>query len=433
MAKTWESIMEFDPRSEAFWDQEALDRELSRVFDICHGCRRCFNLCPSFNFLFEAIDKKGEDASALGRDDFKTVVDLCYQCKLCFNHCPYSPPHRWDIDFPRLMLRARSLQAKLNGISLQDKVLGQTDKLGRAGSAAAPISNALIKLRPVRVLMEKTIGIHRDRNLPEYSRETFAEWFRSGRRRAAPEENGKVALFYTCYVNYNDPAIGRDLVGVLERNRVAIEAPEQRCCGMPALDGGDLKSALEAAAYNVERLAPLARQGYDIISPGPTCSYMLKNEYPVLLKTEDAKLVASRTFDACEYLMKLHEQGKLDTNLKPTKQKISYHLPCHLRAQNIGYKSRDLMMLIPGTSVQVIERCSGVDGTWGLKKQYYQLSLNVAGKLFKEVAEGQADLVASDCPLAGLQIAQGTRRKPLHPVQILARAYGISQGEEEKL
>jgi glycerol-3-phosphate dehydrogenase subunit C len=422
--------MEFDPRSETFWDQGALEGEMRRVFDICHGCRRCFNLCPSFNFLFDAIGKKGEDAAALTADDFKSVVDLCYQCKLCFNHCPYSPPHRWDIDFPRLMLRARSIQAKLNGISLQDKVLGQTDKLGRAGSAMAPISNVLIKLRPVRAIMEKTIGIHRDRNLPEYSRETFDEWFRSRRQGASDADSGKVALFYTCYVNYNDPAVGRDLVRVLERNHIAVVAPKQRCCGMPALDGGDIESALQSATYNVEQLAQFARQGYDIISPGPTCSYMLKSEYPVLLKTEDARLVSSRTFDACEYLMRLHEQRRLDMNFKPTGQKVSYHLPCHLRAQNIGYKSRDLMMLIPGTKVQVIERCSGVDGTWGLKKQYYQLSLNVAGKLFKEVSEDRADLVASDCPLAGLQIAQGTGRRPLHPVQVLARAYGIA--EEEK-
>lgn len=424
--------MSFDVRSPHFWDREVLDAELRRVFDICHGCRRCFNLCPSFNVLFELIDAKGEDVAHLTREDFRRVVDLCYQCKLCFNHCPYTPPHRWDIDFPRLMLRAKAVEARARGIAREDRILGRPDAMGRIGSRLAPLVNVLNRMRPFRVLLEKVVGIHRDRNLPNYHRETFRDWFRAHEsRRARPgAENGRVVLFYTCYVNYHDPAVGRAAVRVLEHNGLEVIAPEQKCCGMPLLDGGDIEGALAQAEENTKALVEFVRQGYSVVIPGPTCSYMLKHEYPVLLRSEEAREVAQRSFDLCEYLMRLHDEGRLNTNLKPIEQRIVYHLPCHLRAQNIGYKSRDLMRLIPGTTVQVIERCAGIDGTWGLKRQYYQLSLKVASKLFQDVQQELSALVVSDCPLAGVQILQGTQRRPLHPIQILARAYGMDEREE---
>jgi len=421
--------MAFDLRSPDFWNREALDRELRRVFDICHGCRRCFNLCPSFNVLFELIDAKGEDVENLTRADFTRIVDLCYQCKLCFNHCPYTPPHRWDIDFPRLMLRTKAVQARERGIPREDRILGRTETLGRLGSRWAPLVNWANRLRPVRVLMEKVIGIHRDRRLPAYHRETFVDWFRAHERARARARggNGKVAFFYTCYVNHHDPAVGRAAVRVLEHNELDVVVPPQRCCGMPFLDGGDIESALAHARENVRALGELVAQGYDVVIPGPTCSYMLKHEYPVLLDDEKARRLAERSFDLCEYLMRLHGEGRLKTDLKPIAQRIAYQLPCHLRAQNIGYKSRDLMQLIPGTRVQVIERCAGVDGTWGLKREYHDLSLKVAEKLFREIEQEPPDLVVSDCPLAGLQILQGTEKRPVHPIEVLARAYGLEE------
>jgi Fe-S oxidoreductase len=419
--------MAFDLTSPDFWNREALDRELRRVFDICHGCRRCFNLCPSFNVLFELIDAKGEDVENLTRADIARIVDLCYQCKLCFNHCPYTPPHRWDIDFPRLMLRAKAVAARERGIPRQDRILGRTEMLGRWGSRWAPLVNLANRLRPIRVLMERVIGVHRDRALPPYHRRTFLDWFRAHERRraVAPSATGKVALFYTCYVNHHDPAVGRAAVRVLEHNGLEVVVPSQRCCGMPFLDGGDVESALAHARENVRVLGAVVEQGYDVVIPGPTCSYMLKHEYPVLLGDEAARRLAARSFDLCEYLMKLHGEGRLKTDLRPTAQRIAYQLPCHLRAQNIGYKSRDLMQLIPGTTVRVIERCAGIDGTWGLKREYYALSLKVAEKLFREVEQERPDLVVSDCPLAALQIAQGVGTRPVHPIQVLARAYGL--------
>ncbi|MFN3476262.1 MAG: heterodisulfide reductase-related iron-sulfur binding cluster, partial [Candidatus Methylomirabilales bacterium] len=236
---------------------------------------------------------------------------------------------------------------------------------------------------------------------------------------------GKVILFYTCFVNYNAPEIGKAAVAVLERNGIGVLCPEQRCCGMPFLDGGDIASASANARFNVEQLSPLVREGSPVIVPGPTCSYVLKQEYPLLVEGEEARALAARTYDLCEYLMRLKEEGQLDTSFVKPMGRIAYHLPCHLKAQNIGYKSLDLLKLIPGTTVDLIEGCSGIDGTWGLKREYFNLSFQVADRLLKGIREARPDLVVSDCPLAGLQIEQGTERKPLHPIQVLKEAYGL--------
>ncbi|MBI3079283.1 MAG: ferredoxin [Deltaproteobacteria bacterium] len=416
----------FDPDSPEFWSQESAERELRRVFEICDGCRRCFNLCPSFSVLLGRIDDRDGDVGALTRQEHREVVDLCYQCKLCFNHCPYTPPHEFAIDFPRLMLRAKAVRARQDGVTRQDRILAQTDRLGRLGTALAPVTNWANRMPAVRGVMEGLIGIHRDRRLPCYAGEPFVRWFarRGPRTDGAPA--ARAALFCTCSVNYNCPPVGQAAVEVLEHNRVAVTCPEQRCCGMPALDGGDLPGAIEAAAYNVEHLAEAIRAGAQrIVVPGPTCSYVLKQEYPLLLKTEDARLVAEHTADLCEYLMQLREQGLLDTAFPNRVGKVAYQIPCHLRAQNIGFKSRDLMRLIPGTEVVLIERCSGMDGTWGMKKPYFELSLKVARPLLREIDEAGAELVVTDCPLSGLQIEQGTGRRPLHPIEVVKRAYGL--------
>jgi Fe-S oxidoreductase len=235
----------------------------------------------------------------------------------------------------------------------------------------------------------------------------------------------KVALFYTCSVNYNDPKVGQACVRVLEKNGVRVVCPEQRCCGMPFIDGGDIESTRANARANVESLYALVQEGYDVVVPGPTCSYMLKREYPMLLKGDAVHQVAARTFDICEYLMALHNKGKLDTNFVKGMGRIAYQIPCHLRAQNIGYKSRDLMELIPETTVRLIERCSAIDGTWGLKRLYYDLSRKVAEPLLRELRETKPDLTVSDCPLSGLQIQEGTGKRPLHPIRVLEIAYGL--------
>jgi glycerol-3-phosphate dehydrogenase subunit C len=415
-----------------FWDPAKVDAELRRVYDICNGCRRCLPLCPSFKVLFDRLDVDAVDGDIdkLPAADVKEVVDLCYQCKLCFNHCPYTPPHRWAVDFPRLMLRARAAEAKQRGVTLQDRVLGATNLVGKLGSAMAPLSNWMNELGVHRAFVQKVMGIHKRRNLPRFHRETFTRWFRRrGSKTLTSGPAGKVALFATCTVDYNDPATGRAAVRVLERNGIDVSLPEQRCCGMPYLDGGAMDQCKALIRHNVTSLAAAVREGRDIVVPGPTCSYMLKREYPWLDDTEDARLVAAHTRDIFEYLHGLHAAGRLDTRFSRSLGEVTYHVPCHLRAQNIGLKSADVLRLVPGTTVNAIERCSAVDGTWGFKTQYYELSLKVAKPLFDAIDTAGGRTTATDCPLAALQIEQGTGRTPRHPIQLLAEAYGMSEGE----
>jgi len=375
--------------------------------------------------MFKRIDAAGEDASVLTAADNKHIVDLCYQCKLCYNHCPYTPPHAWNIDFPRFMLRSKAVDVKeRGGVSRQDRALGDTDSVGKFGSALAPLVNFANRNKLNRILIEKLVGIHRDRNLPRFFRETFSKWFRKRQPSSSSGENGKVVLFHTCSVEYNAPKVGRAAVEVLEHNRISVASPEQRCCGMPFLDGGDIQSTIEAAAFNVKHLADAVRSGADVVVPGPTCSYMLKREYPDLLDTDDARLVAGATYDICEYLVKKAREGKLDRHFKVKPGRVAYQAPCHLRAQNMGFKSRDLMKAA-GAEVELIERCSAVDGTWGFKTEFYQLSMKVAEPLFEKIEQAKPDHTVSDCMLAGMQIEQGTGRTVLHPIEIIHMAYGL--------
>jgi Fe-S oxidoreductase len=420
-----------DLRRPEFWEPGKVDAELRRVYDICSGCRRCLPLCPSFKVMFDRLDTDAVDGDVdkLPADSVKEVVDLCYQCKLCFNHCPYTPPHRWAVDFPRLMLRARAAEARQRGVTFQDRMLGNADLVGKLGSLTAPLSNWMNELAVHRAFMQAVAGIHKARQLPKFHRPTFSSWFRSTAKPAAAEGGRtaprKVVLFPTCTVEYNAPAIGRATVRVLERNGVNVTVPPQRCCGMPYLDGGAVSECRALVRDNVRVLAQAVREGREIVTPGPTCSYMLKQEYPWLENSEDARLVAANTRDLFEYLARLHAEGALDTRFSRPVGAVTYHVPCHLRAQNIGVKSADVLRTIPGATVTVIERCSAVDGTWGFKTQYFDLSMKVARPLFDAVRAAGAPTVATDCPLAALQIGQGTGVAPQHPIQILARAYGF--------
>jgi len=425
--------MTLDIRAPEFWRLDRVDTELRRVYDICAGCRRCLPLCPSFKVMFDRLDVEAVDGDVekLPAADVKEVVDLCYQCKLCYNHCPYTPPHRWAVDFPRLMLRARSAEARDKGVTLQDRFLGNTELVGRLGSLTAPISNWMNAVWVNRKFMEMAVGIHARRDLPAFHRETFSRWF-DGRRPVARREpaRDRVALFATCSVEYNDPLTGKAAVAVLEKNGVDVTLPAQRCCGMPYLDGGAVPEAKRLIAANVKSLAEQVRQGREIVVPGPTCSYMLKQEYPWLDGSEDANLVASHTRDLFEYLASLHARGRLDTHFPNPPGFIAYQLPCHLKAQNMGTRSAEVLRLT-GAPVEVIERCSAVDGTWGMKKEYFELSMKLAEPLFKDIERARPDRVATDCPLAALQIGQGTGRAARHPIQILAEAYGLPVEDAE--
>ncbi len=427
--------MGFNLTSDMFWSEPALDQELRRVFDLCSGCRRCLPLCPSFNTLFRRLDHEQVDGEAekLSAGDLRLVGEECYQCKLCYNHCPYTPPHRWAIDFPRLMLRQKMVQSRREGVSLQDRVLGRTDLIGRLACKTSPLFNLLNRVRWSRRLIEAFLGIHRDWPLPEYATEPFERWFRREGSQTATSGpfQGKAVLFPTCSVNYSDTVVGRAAVGVLAKNRVEVAVDYPRCCGMPALDGGDMTAALTAARSNVRVLSKRVEAGFDIVVPGPTCSYVMKQEYPALLEDEASRQVSARTFDLSEYLMHLHGEGRLNTEFSYKPGTVAYHLPCHLKAQNIGFKSRDLMQLT-GAKVGLIDKCSAVDGTWGMKAQYHELSLKWAKPLLDAVNTARPDIVATDCPLSALRIFQGTGRRPVHPVQVLHHAYGLGQEGQGK-
>ncbi|MCU1461386.1 MAG: hypothetical protein JWO37_1461 [Acidimicrobiales bacterium] len=421
----------YDPRDPRYFEESDLREELTRVYDLCHGCRLCWNLCPSFPTLFDFIDAKDGDVGALTDAEQDRVVDECYQCKLCYVKCPYVPPHEWQLDFPRLMLRAEAVEHRQRTLDPANQFLGRTDLLGKVSTAASPIVNRVTG-KPgslSRKLMEKTVGIAAERLLPPYAKQRFSTWWKKRDRPVIPEaeRRGTVAVFPTCLVEYQDPTIGHDLVKVYERNGVQCDVPDAAvCCGMPWLDGGDVDNFMKQGQRNVEVLAAEVRKGNDIVVPQPTCGYVLKREYPEYVGGDDAELVAENTYDAAEYLVKVHrERGGLDAEFAgDLPESVAWHAPCHLRAQNIGYKSRDLMILT-GATVTVIDKCSGIDGTWGYRKEHYELSRKIAQPLAGAIRNAAADVVAGDCHLANGAILQETGTKPVHPIQVLARAYGI--------
>jgi Fe-S oxidoreductase len=402
-------------------DPEKLERELRRVGEVCHQCRRCLPLCPSFPRLFELIDATDREIEGVSMAGFDEVNELCFHCKLCYNHCPYTPPHEWDIDFPALMRRHQQLRAARDGISLARRATTQTDWIGKIGSFAPALMNAANRNRLSRVVMEKTLGIHRDWIQPSFHRETVKRWFAKPRTRSG-DENGHAVLFTTCSVNYNDPATGRAAVEVLERSGVRVDLCYERCCGMPFTDTGDLDSARRNAEKNVADLLPYLEAGATIVTPGPSCSLMLKTEYPKLLASEAAERVALGTQDLMEFLYHLARAKKLNRDFKSSLGRVAYHAPCHLRAQNIGFRSRDLLALA-ADEVELVDACSGVDGTWGMQERFYAESMKVASGMLQKLAAAKPDWVSTDCPLAALRIEKGLGVKPLHPVVLLNRAY----------
>lgn len=412
-------------------DPKQLDKETLRIYEICDGCRRCFNLCPSFNTLLERIDVYAGDVAKLTPADHHQVVDECYYCKLCFNHCPYTPPHQYELDFPHLMILWKKRLAEERGVRWRDRLLIRTDLIGTLGSLTAPLTNWLLQNRIVRRLVELIAGVHRDRQVLHFTGETFPRWF--GRRPAPARATvpvKKVALFSSCLVNYQATDIGKATVQVLEKNGVEVVVPEQRCCGMPGFDIGDTQAIQEAAQANVASLQRWVAQGYDVVVPTASCSLMLKHEYPELNNDEHTRQVAERTFDICEYLMKMKKDGQLAMDFTRSPGRVAYQIPCHLRDQNIGFKSKELMECA-GAQVELIEKCSGHDGAWSAKTEFFSLSMKIAGKAVRAIERSPADLVASDCPLAGLQLDQAGAtayvggKAALHPIQIVRDAYGL--------
>jgi glycerol-3-phosphate dehydrogenase subunit C len=427
-----------DWRNPAFYDEKQVFAELERVFDICHGCRRCFSLCHSFPLLFDAVDATAEgEVAGVPKPVYWQVVENCYLCDMCFmTKCPYVPPHAWNVDFPHLMLRAKALKAKQGGNTRTDRLLASTEAVGNIAGipVVAQLVNAVNRTDLGRKLLDKTLGVHPDAPVPEYHSNTARKRLSRRKRpaiqpRATPRTTGRVVLFTTCYANRNEPELATDLCAVFEHNGITVDlAAQERCCGMPRLELGDLEKVAEYKAINIPELKGLIDQGFDIVAPIPSCVLMFKQELPLMFPDDpDVQAVRKRIFDPFEYLWLRHEAGLLSTQFGAVLGKLSYHVPCHLRVQNMGLKTRDVLRLVPGTTIEVIERCSGHNGTYAVKSRFREAAVKIGRPVVQKVAAANPDHYTSDCPMAGHQIETGLEDMgpPEHPLRLLRLAYGI--------
>ncbi len=426
-----------DWQSTDFYDEESLNQELERVFDICHGCRRCVSLCNAFPTLFDLVDESDTmEVDGVDKRDYKKVVDQCYLCDMCYmSKCPYVPPHEWNVDFPHLMLRAKAVNFKNNGVSLRDKTLTSTDAVSKLASIPVVDAtvNGLNKNGWFRKALESSFGVHKDAVVPEYHSKTLRKrvtpMLEQHEPKAAGVTHGKVALFATCYGNYNSPELGEDFVKVFQHNGIHIElVPKEQCCGMPKLELGDLESVEKAKQANIRVLAKLADQGYDLIAPIPSCVLMFKQELPLMFPDDpEVQKVKQAFFDPFEYLFLRHKAGELKTDFKKSLGDISYQVACHLRVQNIGLKTRDVLNLVPETAVHAEERCSGHDGTYAVRKETRSAAVKIARPVVRKVNQQKAEHFSSDCPMAANHIADLSEAvdKPKHPMTLLKIAYGL--------
>jgi len=421
-----------------FYDPAALDKELERVFEICHGCRRCFNLCNAFPTLFDLIDEsKTGEIDGVDKNAYGKVVDHCYLCDMCYmTKCPYVPPHPWNVDFPHLMLRAKAVKHRNGGTRFRDKVLSSTDLVGKIAGipVIAEAVNAINRSSVGRKMLDATLGVHPEARVPPYRSKTLRAQL--GRRstpppeaRAAGSTRGKVALFATCYGNRNEPEIGLDLSKIFEHNGIEVAlAKRENCCGMPKLELGDLEAVRDLKDKNVPALLAMIERGYDIVAPVPSCVLMFKQELPLMFPDDaDVATIKRHMFDPFEYLALRHKAGLMRTDFSRPLGKIAYHVACHLRVQNIGLKTRDILQLVPGTTVEPIERCSGHNGTYAVKREFHDISMKIGKPVIERVQASGADYYASDCPMAGHQIESGLDHgpPPTHPLTLLRMAYGL--------
>jgi Fe-S oxidoreductase len=420
----------YDPAEEKYWDSEALHKEVERTFEICHGCRLCFKYCDSFPTLFSLIDEKHDgDVRRLSAGEIDVVMDACFQCKLCEVQCPYTERehHEFRLDFPKLVHRYKAQRARDNGLSLRDRVLAAPDRAGAMARASLGLANVANHVRLHRVFLEKALGIHRDKLLPEFAPSTFERWAANAGK-IAIEPGGEVALFQTCYVQNNEPQIGRDTVEVLERSNVDVRCVRGlQCCGMPAWERGDLATLRKNVKSNLALLLPFVEAGAKVVAINPTCSMMMRREHPTLVEPADraaAEAVAAAVMDPSEFLWSIRNEPRFNTDFRSTPgPTLAYHAPCHLRAQAVGFKGRDLLRKIPGVVPRTVMECCGHDGTYAMTVEGFEPSARIGRRAFDQMKEAGGEVWATDCPLAAIQFQQHAGVKPMHPMSILARAY----------
>ena len=429
-----------DWKNPDFHNEEKCLDELGRIFDICHGCRRCVSLCNSFPTLFDLVDESSTgEVDGVDRKDYMKVVDQCYLCDLCYmTKCPYTPPHEWNVDFPHTMLRAKAIKFEKGEIGAAEKFLASTDVHGQFAGipVVVQVVNAVNKTRLARSVMESTLGVDKNAWMPSFANKKF----RSGAEKShdypvkdGAKTPGKVAIYSTCYVNYNEPGIGHDLLKVLGHNEIPyVLVDKEKCCGMPKLELGDLEGVNASKEANIPVLAKYAKNGYAILSAIPSCTLMFKQEIPLLFPDDaDVKAVQDAMWDPFEYLIARKKDGLLKTDFKQPLGKVSYHIPCHGRVQNIGRKTEEFLKLVPETVLNTVERCSGHAGTYGVKKAHHQTAMKIGKPVFKAMAKNQPDYISSDCQLAGHHIEQGMQENGLpasrlaHPLTLARKAYGM--------
>ena len=431
-----------DWQESKFYDEQDLNTELERVFDICHGCRRCVSLCNSFPTLFDLVDESSTmEVDGVDKSDYIKVVDHCYLCDLCFlTKCPYVPPHEWNVDFPHLMLRAKAIKFKKEGASKRDNLLSNTDKNGRFFGipVVAQTVNTVNNNTVARKQMQKSLGIHSDAYLPSYVARSAKKQLSKHQTavtvpKAIGSTSGKVAIYATCYGNHNEPGIVEDLVKIFEHNNIATKLITQdKCCSMPKLELGDLQSVAANKNHNIPIMQEVINDGWDIIAPIPSCVLMFKQELPLMFPDDEAlQKVQQSIFDPFEYLALRNKAGMLNTEFTKSLGKISYHAPCHLRVQNMGNKTRDILNLVPDTEIDLIERCAGHDGTYAVKEEFHKISMKIARPVVNKIKKNEPNYFSSDCPLAGHHLANGLSKdnnenaSPTHPITLLKIAYGL--------
>jgi glycerol-3-phosphate dehydrogenase subunit C len=426
-----------------FYDLAKIDAELHRVFDICHGCRRCFNLCDSFPRLFDMIDESPSgELDGVDHENYGKVVEACTLCDLCFmTKCPYVPPHEFNIDFPHLMLRYRAAQEQTGKTHWADRALAETDRNGQMARPVAPLANWATKRgnKLTRPLMEAVAGIDRDAALPKFHARTFELRARSETCEpdaAAPAFGRRAVLYATCFVNYNNPDIGEAARAVLAKNGVTTEIVYPECCGMPQLEQGELPRVADKARKIAAALLPYIERGYDIVALIPSCALMLKFEWPLLLpRDEGIGKLAAATFDLSEYVVDIAKKEGLAPGMRPLPGGVSLHLACHARAQNMGAKAAEMLRLVPKADLDVVERCSGHGGSWGVKKENFAVAMKVGRPAARQAAKDGKAYLASECPLAALHLQQGVAAleaqsmETRHPIELLAMAYGLTKGD----
>lgn len=425
-------------KTDAFYDEQKCIEEMERVFDICHGCRRCVSLCDSFPTLFDLIDESPTfELDGVDKAKFQDVVEQCYLCDLCYQtKCPYVPPHEWALDYPHLMLRAKAIKFRKEGVGFGAKLMSSTNTMGRL--ASIPLVdvtvNALAESALGKKVMESALGVHHDARIPKYHSNHLKKRLKnhqpgSAEIKEAGRTRGKVALFGTCYGTWNTPQIGEDLVAVFEHNDIpSMLVTGEKCCGMPKLEQGDLESVEALKTHNIPVLMDLIRDGWDIVAPIPSCVLMFKQELPLMFPDEeDVQTVKQNIYDPFEYLMMRHKEGLLKTDFKNSLGKVSYQVACHQRVQNIGLKTRDVLSLIPDTEVKAIERCSGHDGSYGVRKETHERSMKILKPVVKQVQQFDPNEYTSDCPMAASHIGHGLGHdsEAIHPLSLLRKAYGI--------